>query len=194
METGIRSQDMRLMVGHNEFSGLLSQMDFEAAVTEVDDSVAQTDDMEYLPGQISRTATASGRWTAAVGGIDQFVGANTDKKSFVAMSENGINYKVGTATKTSHTQTQSAWLPCQRVLCHPVGGDGLRTGYGVFQGFVRYIGSHHDADRRGFRSWSSAVVGAPYDIPVLLQHIGIRRADAGADSAQHDGDRWLVEC
>ena len=28
-------------------------------------------------------------------------------KSFVALSENGINYKVGTATKTSHTQTQS---------------------------------------------------------------------------------------
>ena len=104
---GIPSKNMRLIVGHNEFSGLLSQMDFEAAVTEVDDSVAQTDDMEYLPGQISRTATASGRWTADVGGIDQYVGANSGNKSFVALSENGINYKVGTATKTSHTQTQS---------------------------------------------------------------------------------------
>ena len=104
---GIPSFRMRLMVGHNEFSSLLSQMDLSDTVAELDDSVAQTDDMEYIPGQVSRTLTASGRWTGDDDDIDGAIGSTLLGSSVVASSVDGRNYDVGTFNKTSKAVSAS---------------------------------------------------------------------------------------
>ena len=98
---GVAGQKMKLIVGHREFTGLLSQMDLADSVAELDDSVAGTDDMEYIPGQLGRTLTVSGRWTGDADDIDAAIEDALLESGLVASSMDGEIYNLGTFTKTS---------------------------------------------------------------------------------------------
>ena len=98
---GVAGHKMRLMVGHREFTGLLSQMDLADTVAELDDSVAGTDDTEAIPGQMARTLAVSGRWTGDADEIDGAIDAALSSKGPVASSVDGEHYNLATFTKTS---------------------------------------------------------------------------------------------
>ena len=98
---GIAGHNFRLIVGVNEFSGSLSEMSADYTVAEIDDSVSQTENMEYIPGQLSRTLTAGGRWAGEADDIDDYISSTISDSDFLAASMDGGIYDVGTFIKAS---------------------------------------------------------------------------------------------
>ena len=104
---GVAGHNFRLIVGANEFSGLLSEMSADYAVNELDDSVSLSANMEYIPGQRSSTLTAGGRWTGNANEIDDAITRTLSESDFIAGSMDGLNYDTGTIIKTSKSVSAS---------------------------------------------------------------------------------------
>lgn len=98
---GVPGQKMRLIVGVNEFSGQISEMTISDTVQEIDDSVAQTDDKEYISGQEALTLASSGRWTGEEKAIDAALTAALAETDLAAFSTDGDIYDICTFNKTS---------------------------------------------------------------------------------------------
>ncbi|MDE0011584.1 MAG: hypothetical protein OXU36_10570 [Candidatus Poribacteria bacterium] len=104
---GIRSSDMRLIVGQKEFSNVLSQLSMDTSISELDDSVAQTRDMEYLPEMVSSTLSASGRWTGDPNEINRYIKSTLHEATLIAGSLDGKNYELGKFIRTAQSNPVS---------------------------------------------------------------------------------------